>query len=398
MSRKLVVLALLAGLLVGSGAARAEDDARSDALAKTLVSGTDADERVAAGIKLAGTDPNAYAAALDDLVKEKREGDVKILASIGVKLKPATTRLYTVWAASRLDGAADAFAFKIDNDHPYESMRAIDALGYLGDPSVVDKLMFQLRSQKELIGVQAARALCRVATKKQAKDLVDAALDIDNEHVRQHICWTLKDVLKSSKAAGGMFARYQGDRGTVGFRAKEALSFLQDDETRPENYKEKLDTVKDFFGKRSGVKAPPVSGPEEYRVPVEKALADLEKEAPDWFHLVATAVKEITITGSEDLFDVNRQVINLRLRDLVNWKEEDGTFRTQLASYYLIRYATIIFLSKMGDPSEGHRGWEEGLTAGWWYAMDYTKIAVDEELYEFLKGIINARPPPWASQ
>jgi hypothetical protein len=57
-----------------------------------------------------------------------------------------------------------------------------------------------------------------------------------------------------------------------------------------------------------------------------------------------------------------------------------------------VRFATIMFLGRMGDPTENHRGCEEGIAEGWRYAMAHTKIAVDEDLSAYLKDTLAKKP------
>ena len=393
--RMTALCALLLGLVIFAPVARAQDEEAEESLVKAFVSGEDREERVRAGLKLSREAPNTLADALEDLVKAKREDDATLLAEIAVKTKPAHIRLLLVYSASKLDGAVAAFGSQIDNDHPWESIRALEALGFLKDPASVATIRQSLRSQNELVGVAAARALARAATKKDGKLLVDALVNQDNEHVRQHLAWAMRDTQGSARSAGGMFARMAGKPGTTGFRAKEALAVLEDDESPVESYKVKLDTAKDFFGKRAGKKLPPVNGPDEYAGDIKKALEGLQRQCPDWYHMVCSVVSEITLSGNEWIFEFNKGILNLRLRDIINWKDKDGSLRSDLVCYYVVRFTTIMYLKKMGDPGEGHRGWEEGLMAGWWYAMDHTKIAVDEDAYKFLKAILESRPPPW---
>jgi len=49
----------------------------------------------------------------------------------------------------------------------------------------------------------------------------------------------------------------------------------------------------------------------------------------------------------------------------------------------------------MGEAQEKQLGWEKGVMEGYWYAMEYTKIAVDEDPMKYFLSIINQRPPPW---
>ena len=80
----------------------------------------------------------------------------------------------------------------------------------------------------------------------------------------------------------------------------------------------------------------------------------------------------------------------------MSWKDPaTNELRLDLVAYYLVRFTTILFLENLGEPFEGHRGWEEGIAAAWFYAMDHTKLALDENLVAFLEGVLTANPPPW---
>jgi len=369
--------------------ARAED--KSADWAEKLISGEDEDTRIDAGVKLGWKDPDALALALDKVIKGKREGDAVVLATIAVRTRVIHVRYLLAWAASRFEGAGAAFREKIDNDHPMETMRAIECLGLLKDRESAETILIQLRNDDELVALQAARSLGRMPDKKLANRLVEQALSIDNKQVRIHIAWAVQDILKSQKGAMGAFAKYRKRKGTAGFRAKEGYGVLEDELAKPEAYKVKLAVIRKLFAKRGGTKTPPVDGSSESKERFEKVLEQMKKETPDYWHLASTALSGITISGNEKMFDFVAKKMNFRFRDLSGWGERD-----ELYAYYLVRYATIVFLGgSMGEAQEGQRGWEKGIMEGYWYAMEYTKIAVDEDPVKFFASVVNMRPPPW---
>lgn len=391
-------MALLVGLLVfataaGPPAAGAAEEPAGElgAAAKTLSTATDAEERVRAGILLATKDPDLLFETIEVLAKKKNEADAPVFAAIAVQAKTPHVRLLLAHTAARVGDAAAAFSGRIDADHVPQSMRAIEALGYLRAAPALDRLKQLLRSSNETLAIQSARALSRVATKKDVKDLFDTALDVDSSHVRQHIGWTLRDIV--GRQAEAMFEARVGAGGTAGFRAKEALAFLQDDETKGIDPKVKLDEIRNLFGRKT--RLPPIGGQEEYRAEVQAAIEALKDSAPEWYHFVCRAVSEITLSGNEAIFEFKKNSLNLRLRDLVGWKDKYGKLQKDLVQFYVIRFAGILFYQRMGDSGEGHRGWEEGIALGWRYAIDHTTLAVDESLEAYLKDILNRKPPPW---
>lgn len=385
MGRRVALVLFLALFLTAAAAPAKAADAEE--WRKTFVAvGTPAD-RAKAGIQLALEDPDLFATAVQEIVSEGREGDAAVLADVAVKIKVRHIRLLLTWAVSRFkEGAAKAFLDKIDNDRPTESVFAIEAVGFLKDHAAYPRVLELLRNQNELIAVQAARAAARIGKGADARDLSQAAVEIDNSHVRLHLVWATQDVAGSKGAAANLFKRFAGDRGTMGFRAKEALAVLEDEMAPVEKYKVKLDEVTKLFNVRGGVKAPPIKGTDEYVAQITSGLAEMKKKSPAWHHMVCTSIQKIEVSGALWRFEFKSGAVNIRPADLIKWD------RDELTEYYLIRYAAILLLAKMGDPTEGHRGWEEGFMEGWQYAMEHTKIAVEEDPVEFLKGRIAARP------
>jgi hypothetical protein len=379
------VLFLALSLLALSGtplqAAEIED------LQKIFIGPGDMDERIKAGLDLAARDPDALAKAVDKVVKVKLEGDANLLAAVAVRVKQRHIRLMLTFGASKFKGLAGAaFLEKIDNDYPQETIRAIGSLGFLRDHTAYERIVGQLRNQNELIAIAAARALARIGLSKDAAELVKTAVEVDNEHVRLHLTWAVQDMMKSKKKAQSAFGKYAAKRGTIGFRAKEAVAMLEDELTPVEPYKIKLDQARKFFTPRRGLKPPPINAPTAQKEQIEAALSGLKKNSPAWHHYVCTSIRSIEVSAKLELFDFQKGGINIRHADLIKWD------RQELVEYYLIRYAGIMYGAQMGDPKEGHRGWEEGMMDAWVYAMDFTKIAVDEDPVKFLKGRIRARP------
>jgi len=356
-------------------------------LQKIFIGPGDMKARVDAGLQLARRDPDALAKAMDKVVKEGVEGDAGLLATVAVRTKQRHIRLLLTYGASKFKGqAGKAFLDKVDNDYPQETIRALESLGFLRDHAAYDRVAGLLRNKNELIAIQAARALARIGLSKDVPSLVKLALEVDNGHVRLHLTWAVQDMMRSKKKAGSAFGKYMGKRGTIGFRAKEAVAMIDDELTPVEKYKVKLDEARKFFNPRGGVKPPPIKAPDEQKKLLLAGFEGLKKNSPAWYHYVCTSIKMIEVSGSLDLFEFKRGLVKLRFADLIKWD------RPELVEYYLVRYAGIMYLARMGDPTEGHRGWEEGMMDGWTYAMDFTKIAVEEDPVKFLKGRIRARP------
>ena len=390
----ILVLAMLLGLAPAIPAEEEEPQAAD--WAERLINATDPDERIDAGVKLGWKDPDALAKALDTVIKAKTEGDAIIVATMAVKTRVISTRYLLAWAASKMEGYGAAFRERIDNDHPWESMRAIECLGVLKDRESKDAIITQLRSDNTLVAMQAARSLGRMGDKKLANELAQQALTIDDKQVRIHIAWAVQDLLGSQKGAMGVFAKLTRKKGTAGFRAKEALSILEDEKSSPVTYKLKLDTIRKMFAKRKGTKTPPIDGPSENKDRFVRVMKAMKTDMPDYWHLVSIAVKEIKISGEQQLLYFDTKKLNFRFTDLGGWGERSETEMDELYAYYLIRYATIIFLGgHMGEAQEGQRGWEKGVMEAYWYAMEFTKIAVSEDPMKFYLSIINKRPPPW---
>ncbi len=384
--RAVLATCLSAALLLA--AARSSPAEEADALAKVFVTSSDGKEREKAGLELAQKDPDAFALALDEIVKLKKAGDEVLVARVGVKLKVHHLRLLCVFAASQFgpEVSLAAFVDRIDNDYPMESARATEALGFLDNHAAMPRLKDLLRNQNELIGIQAARAVARVASKADAGDLAAATMDVDNSHVRLHLVWAVQDVMGGKGPAGKAYLRFAGKQGTPGMRAKEAMAILEDQVANPEEYKIKLDAIRTFFTRKGGVKPPSVEGPKEDMDRIKTVLESMKKKAPAWHHFVCSSVDYLKVAGSQDIFDFRKNEVTLRFIDTAKWD------RDELWEYYLVRYAGIMFLARMGDPCEKHRGWEEGMMDAWWYAMDHTQIALDENLATFIREALKAAP------
>lgn len=376
----LLVLALLA--------MPARGDELED-LRKTFLEGEDSGDRVSAGIKLALAAPDAFATAVEEAVERLKEGDERILATVAVKLKVRHLRLLLAWAADQWkDLAVPAFLARVDNDYPLETMRAIEAIGFVGagDGAAMTRLYELLRNPDELIAVEAARAIARVGTKRDAAEVAKNTVEVDNSHVRVHLAWAVQDLVGGRSGALKMFARYAGRNDTIGYRGKEAMAIIDDDLAPPEKYKVKLETIRSFFNPRGGTKPPPVDAPKEEKERIEKALQEIYRKSPAWYHMICSSVKRIKVTGEPEFFDFPNSVLNLKFAELIKWD------RSELIEYYLVRYACILFLARMGDPQTGHRGWEEGFIEDWLYAMEHTMIALDEDLRAYVKERLKASP------
>jgi hypothetical protein len=361
--------------------------AENEELQKIFSSPGDMKARVAAGLDLAKRDPDALAKAVDAVVKAKQEGDAELLATVAVQTKLRHIRLLLTWGASKFKGQAGAaFLGRIDNDYPQETIRALECLGFLRDHQAYERIAGLLRNKNELIGIAAARALARIGLSKDVPALVKTALDVNNGHVRLHLTWAVQDMMGSKKKAQSAFGKYMGKRGTIGFRAKEAVALIDDELTPIQKYKIKLDQARKFFTPRGGTKIPPIKAPDEQKKQLIEGFEGLKRNSPAWYHYVCSSINMIEVSGAIWLFEFKRGAINCRFADLIKWN------RPELVEYYLVRYAGIMFLGRMGDPTEGHRGWEEGMMDGWIYAMDYTKIALEEDPAAFLKERIRARP------
>lgn len=372
---------LVLSLLLLCGTAVAETD-----LTKRLVEGTDEKDRTGAAIELGVKDPDALALAIDKVLENPKPEDAEVFATAAVRTQVRHIRLLLVWAASNYENAVPLFLDKIDNDHPYESMRACEALGHLRATQTFDRLLGLCRGENELVGVAAARAIGRLGNSKAAKQIVQTVLDSDSGHVRINLTWSLQDILQSKRKAKAMFGRYVRKKGTIGFRAEETVALLEDEVAPPEKYKIKLEEIHSLFFPRGGVKSPRIDASKEHRDRIVKVLADMKVKAPNWHHLIALSLHKIVVSGQQWRMEFPQRAVNLKYADMVKWD------RDELIEYYLIRYSSIVFSSLIGDPCEGRRGWREGMMDAWWYAMDHTMVAVDEDPVEFIKDAIAKRP------
>jgi hypothetical protein len=387
-SRRLVWL--LTVLLLPTASSLAEDppqETTAERLKRTLVSEGDPDYRMRAALDLGMNYPDLLVAAVDEVISDKREGDAAVLAAASVKMKLRHLRLLLVWAVSELDGEAELFLDKIDADHPHETVRAIGALGFLGDDSAVDRLLEIIREPDEQPALQAARALARLGRKSDAKEMVDAALHVESAHVRLHLAWAVQDVLGSSDRAASAFARFARKPGAIGRRAKIMADLLKHDPIPVEKYKVKLAAVRQLFDHEGGAEPPEIRGLTSHTERLQAVFEEMKKRVPGYYHLLCTAVERIEVVREAELFNFRRQIISLNASRVERWD------RNELFEYYLIQYATIMFLAQMGDPCEGHRGWEEGLMDGWRFALDDGRLGLPKDPNEFMRGVLE--DPPW---
>jgi hypothetical protein len=380
-------------LLVLASVAIAKDPPKRpdiDKAKETFLGEGASDNRARAGVDLAFWAPDTLAEALDELVEKDPQDpkDAEVIAKVAVQTKPRHVRLLLGYAASRFgEVGVEAMRDKIDNDHPHETVRAIGILGFMQAESAWQRLVDLLRHEDERIAVMAARALARIGSKRQAGDLVETALTIGSRHVRTHIGWAVQDMVGSQRTAVGMFNKYAGKPGAIGSNAKEIGFLIMDELAGPEKYKVKFETVRSFFTPKRGVHLPKIKASKEHRERIEKVLGEMKEKVPAYYHLICTALDTIEVSGGDWRFDHRRAAVNLRFADLIKWD------RDELLEYYLVRYATIVFLARMGDPTVEHRGWEEGMIDAWWYAMDHTLIALPENLNDFIRQFL--KQPPW---
>ena len=356
-------------------------------LARSLVEDEDLEICLLSAKRLAERHPDQLAGALDKLIKQKRIEITGVLVTAAVETKLRHTRLLLVWAVSELAEASDLFLAKIDRDRPEESVRAIEALSFVGDHSVVDRMIQIVRGRDEQPALQATRVLARLAKKGDAKEILAATLESDNGHVRDHLVWALQDVLKGAGPAKKMFARYARQDSTPGYRAKDAIQLLDYADAPVEKYKVKFATIRKLFNPKTGVPEPEIVGPEEHVTRVRAIFAGLKKNHAGYYHLLCSAVKKVQISKETWTLEHKTRAVNLRISRIVRWD------RDELFDYYFVQYGSIMFLKLLGDPGVGHRGWEQGVMDGWRFALDGKKIAVNADPNLFFKGVI--KDPPW---
>lgn len=390
MSARRMLALTLATLLLAGALARAEDppvDLVAEKYAKTFLESEDEEQRIEAGLDLCRRNPDRMAAALDTLIKDRRKGDVELLATIAVRTRARHTRLLLVWAVSELKGTHELFLDRIDYDYMVESMAAIEAIGFLGDPDPIPKLMEYTRGDDELLAVAAARALCRLCKKKHLNAFVKNLLEVDTMHVRLHLVWGVNDIVGKADKAAKVFDRYARGKGTISIRAKDSIDVLKYDPPPALAYKVKLETVRKYFGPKARTKRPKIAGSAEETKKLVAALDTMEKVLPADYHLLCTAVTEIRIAKADRIINPARRIVSLRPSMVAKWDRES------LYHYYLVQYSTILFLGMMGEANEGHRGWEEGVMTGWRWAMDTGKLTVEKDPTKFLEQTL--QNPPW---
>ena len=253
-----------------------------------------------------------------------------------------------------------------------------------------ETLLDLVRGEDQQIALQAARALARTGRTKDGSAIVEAVLGVDTEHVRLHLVWALQDMVKSEDKAKALLAKYARKKGTIGYRARDAIDALDDRLAPVEKYQVKFATIRKRFTPSGGRKPPTLSGLSSATTRVQGILDDMKQSRPGYYHLFCAAVEKIQISRNSWVLNFKKRTVNLRAARIAKWD------RDPLFVYYFIQYGTIMFLQQMGDPSEGHRGWEEGVMAGWQYAMDSGKVGVDRNPDTFMKGVID--DPPWPTR
>ena len=394
----LAAVVLAAALLahpVPAGRALGDDAPK---LRDTVLDNSLRDEsRLKAAKELAKKDPEMLGGALMALGEKKNAINLPFLVSIVVQEPARHFRLAATWAAwqSSPDGAAAAFLEKAALEDDFQAIRAIEAVGMIApvakDRTVYPKLLEITKGPRVYPGIEAARAVNRAMDSKLQRDLVLAACNAEDNHVRKHLVWAVLDLAGDERAATRIFEAMFARPGKEGKNANECVEVLKDKNAKAHAWKPlALKDVPAWWksGRPKGVKTVVDFADDATNAKVETWFAELKKMTPVWDHLVNSSIPRISFRRSKDpeIFDLKKMTIELDASEVARAETPwQGT-------YVLVRDSFIALTTQFGEPCTAHRGWEPAYVDVYAY-MKATDRA-SQKFADFVEESIAKKPWP----
>jgi hypothetical protein len=358
----LLLLAAGAPGAPGAAAAAGEEPAKlkEQILDATFLEAT----RLKAAKELVKADPEMMGAALLEMgEKQKNPAQVPFLAAYVAGEEVRHLRYMATYAAWMCapEKAAAAFLEKASAEDEKQAIRSIEAAGHVAavqrDREAWTALLKIARGERVMPGIEAARAVNRGMDRRIQGELVDAALEAADNHVRKHLAWAVMDLQGNERGALKAFEGLRGRPGTAGKNAAECAAILMDKQAGPHEWKAAaLKEAGNWWrtGRPKGNACVPGMKDEAVQAKIRGWFAEAAKFSPAWSHYIQAVCHEIdyrTAKGPE-IYDVKKKVLALDASEVIRcetpWQ----------GAYVAARGTGIGFSALVGEPSSGHRGWE----------------------------------------
>ncbi|MCK6482272.1 MAG: hypothetical protein HUU06_08535 [Planctomycetaceae bacterium] len=319
--------------------------------------------RLKAAVDLARAGPALLGDALVELgEKAKDPANLDFLVRYVCSEEVRHLRVLGAWAAwqTNPEGAAAAFLAAASAEDDKQAGRAVDAAGLIlplgKDRSLVPRLVEIATGPRVYPGIEAARALNRIAEPRLLRDIVAAAVQAVDNHVRKHLVWIVVD-LEDEKGAARIFEGMKGKKGEEGENAKECWNIVLDRGSEPFTWRRTaLKEVGDWWkkGRPPGGAVTVGIGDKGTQEKVGGWIKELEKEAPAWAGLVHATLHRIDLRTNKaaQIFDAKKKSLFIDAAEIARcetpWQ----------GAYVLARDGCIALCAILGEPDTGHRGWE----------------------------------------
>jgi hypothetical protein len=396
MARHLPALAALLLAAAAPAAPAAEDPAKlkEQILDATFLEAT----RLKAAKELVKADPEAMGAALLEMAeKQKNPAQLPFLAAYVAGEEVRHLRYMATYAAwsSAPEKAAAAFLERAGAEDEKQAIRSLEATGHVAavqkDREAWTALLRAARGDRAMAGIEAARAVNRGMDRRILAEISDAALEVEDNHVRKHLAWAVMDLLGNERGALKHFEGMRGRPGAAGKNAAECAAILMDKQATPHEWKPAaLKEAGNWWrtGRPKGNACVPGMKDAEVQGKIRGWFAEAAKYSPAWSHYIQSVCHEIdyrTAKGPE-IFDVKKKVLALDAAEILRcetpWQ----------GSYVAARGAGIGFAALLGEPASGHRGWEPAYVDLHSF-MKTTKQSVPK-LEEFVDQALAKKPWP----
>lgn len=323
--------------------------------------------------------------------KNTDPSDFALLLELSTKSADRVTRLLALGSLRDIDGAKalEEIRKRADGENQLPTVFSIEGMALLGSHDDVPRLLELAGSRDSLIAAAALRALPRLADKKDLDQIIDVSLRQEELRLADYGAWAAQDISKKQESvvkAYEKIAKKKGDDRASG--ASSVVAMLGDNPPPPHKWGDELTQARSAL-----LGAPSIIGIDarnaRHREKLEAALAWMKENVPTFHLMLRASAKVVRMPGENpnDLIDVEGGVALVPLN-------YSGHSERQLA-YHLARSAGILFQKKLGNPCEGHRGWELPI-------FDSYDVCVAAKLYDagpgrlprktFVQDRINGRP------
>ena len=339
---------------------------------------TDVDGAVAALAKLGSTSKSA-------------DADLAFLVEVAVTHKDRPIRLLSLGALRALDAARALAALRTraDGENQLPTVFAIEGIGHLGSHDDVSRLLELAASPDPLIAAAALRALPRLATKKDIDAIVDLSLGYENLRLADYGAWAILDLSKKTDSVVKLYEKIAKKKSDPrASRANSIVAMLGDNPPRAQKWGDELTAARDAL--LAAPKVVPIDARNaRHREKVEDTIAWIKENSPCAYLTLRASAKILRMPGEnvDGHMDLEKAEAWIPLGYA-------GQTEKQLA-YHVTRVGSILFQHKVGNPSEGHRGWELAI-------FDSYDVCVAAKLYNagpgglprklFVEDILAKRP------